>query len=539
MRKRFLNVGLGIILLLSTLLTTACANNSAPATPSPEAPATESTASSAPEQEAADTLASIKFPLAQSVPTLDPHLTLGASNGAVTLNVFEGLFALNANYEPVPMLAESYDISEDGKTYTFHLRQGILFHNGKELKAEDAAASLNRWKSVVARAQTAFGQSEFEVADDYTITLTLVSPRNDVLYQLSHVLNYAAILPKEVIEAAGEEGITEYVGTGPYKFTEWKQDQYILVTRNDDYLPVETEASGFSGKKEALIKDIYFTFATDSATRFASFLAGEYDFVDISLDTLPQVEGQPDITVDKVIASDINLVFNKKGSLFAGIKYREAAAAAIHAEELLQGVVSSPELYRLNSSYLFKENKTWYSEAGSAQYNQKNPEKAKELLEEAGYNGEEIVILSTKDQGGTFYNAAVMLQSQLEAIGMKVRIDVFDFATMIAKRSEESSWDIYIGEFIVPSTPSQLLYIYPNYGFADDSTLAGLITALTEAGEGDEATKANDALQEYIWTYLPSVKVGDVYKYIAVRNTLEGFDYAFGFPNLSNTRQVQ
>lgn len=510
------------------------AGSSGSASADASAGASTGTAASA-EPAAADLATELRFPLAQQVPTLDPHLALN-TNVYVTFNIFEGLFAFDANFKPVPMLAESYDLSEDGKTYTFHLRHGVKFHNGKEMKAEDVVASLNRWKSVTGRAQASLGDSEFTIKDDYTVELALSEPRNDILAQLSHVLNNAAIMPKEVVEAAGPDGVKEYIGTGPFKFVEWKQDQYVHVAKFDDYQPVSAEPSGLSGKKEAFLKDVYFDIVTDSATRFSSFLAGTYDYVDVTLDNLPQVQGLSDVKLSKNLGSDINLVFNKKSPLFSNVKYREAVAAVLDADEILLGTVNSPELYRLNPSYMYPENTTWYSEAGKENYNQKNADKAKQLLQEAGYSGQEVTLLTTKELGGSFYNATIVVQKELEAIGVKTKLDINDFATLLKKRADPNAWDIYVGLFTMPSTPSQLLYLNPTYGFADDAKLAELTKQLTAAATDEEIKTANDALQQYEWEYLAAVKIGDTYSQSATRDKLTGLTTLAGYPNLANTK---
>lgn len=524
-------------LVISMLAVWGCSNTSGSNTSNTAAVPSSSTGTDTGNTGAAgtaDLVEEINYPVSQAIPTLDPHLALN-TNTVITHNIYEGLFAFNSNYEPVPMLAESYDLSEDGKDYTFHLRQGVLFHNGKEMKADDVVASLNRWKTLVSRAQALMGDSEFTKVDDYTVELALATPKNDVLVQLSHVLNYAAIMPSEIAETAPATGVTEYIGTGPYKFEEWKQDQYVHVSRFADYKPVESPAAdGLSGVKTARFNNIYFRISIDSTTRLSSFLSGEFKSVDVSVDNLPQLVNTPGVTINKQLSSDINLVFNKKSKLFSNIKMREAVAAVINADDILQGIVSDPELYRLNSSYMYKENSTFYSEKGAEVYNQNNPDKAKQLLAEAGYNGEEVVILTTKELGGLFYNASVMLGSQLESIGMKVKIDIYDFATLLTKRGEEGSWDIYPGLFTMPAAPSQLLYIYPSYGFADDAKLAELISNLTAAIGDDNIKTANDELQAYIWEYLPVIKVGDIYNYYAVKDEMNGLKLTYSIPNLGN-----
>src|SRR5699024_8843955 len=149
--------------------------------------------------------------------------------------IFEGLMALTSEYESVPMLAESVDQSEDGLTYTFNLRQGVLFHNEKEMKADDVVASMERWLEKNPSLDLLFGGSTWEEQDEYTVVLTLERAVTGVLDALAPTLQAPAIMPKEVIEDADETGVKEFIGTGPFKFVEWSQDQYIHLTKFDDY----------------------------------------------------------------------------------------------------------------------------------------------------------------------------------------------------------------------------------------------------------------------------------------------------------------
>ncbi|MFJ8235588.1 ABC transporter substrate-binding protein [Ureibacillus sp. NPDC094379] len=508
------NYGLLTSFIALVLLLVGCSGGST------ESEATGESEVTSGSTESNEIIEEVNIPLTMAVPTLDPHLALNYQTQA-THHIFEMLFAQNENYEPVPLLAESYEVSEDGKTFTFNLRQGVKFHNGKEMKAEDVAASLNRWKTVVARAKQALGDAEFAVKDDYTVTISLAQPSNDLPLQLSHRLNAAVIMPKEIAENAPATGVTEFIGTGPYKFIEWKVDQYIHLQRFEEYAAVDEPQSGMAGNKTPKFNHVYYQLNTDSATSFSSFLTGEYAYTDVNVDNLPQVENLNGVTVEKLRNGDFNVVFNKKSPLFSDLKYRQAVAAAINAEDILLGVTSDPELIQLNSSYVNKENTTYYSEADTEYYNQNDPEKAKQLLKDAGYAGEEVTLLTSKDQNGIFYNATVVLADQLKAIGMNVKIDVYDFATLVSKRGEEDPWDIYVGMFAVPAGPTQLLYIYPNYGFAEDPQLAEYIKALSAAQGEEELKTANDTLQQYLWDTLNTVKIGDFYSYYAVREELK------------------
>ena len=164
-------------------------------------------------------------------PTLDPQISTTTATKEIARHVYETLLVLNPAYEVQPMLAESFEKSEDGLTYTFKLRKGIKFHNGKEMKAEDVVASMNRWLTKSTRAANAIGKGQFAIVDDYTVVLKVEKPTIGVLDVIASTNQFAAIMPKEIIENAPKEGITEIVGTGPFKFVEWKPDQYIKLTK--------------------------------------------------------------------------------------------------------------------------------------------------------------------------------------------------------------------------------------------------------------------------------------------------------------------
>jgi peptide/nickel transport system substrate-binding protein len=482
----------------------------------------------------------IHYPVAATIPTLDPQISPSGVVANIDAHIFETLVAQDENLVPQPALAESWSTSEDGRTWTFTLRQGVHFHKGEELHADDVAASLNRWKSVTARAKTLLGDSEFQVESDDVVSVSLANPRGDLLAQLANPLQFAAIMPAEIASAAAPEGITEYIGTGPYQFVAWNVDQSVELTRFDDYTGVDTEPSGFSGRKDAPTKDLVFDFVTDSTTRFSSFLSGDYDFVDPTIDDLPQVESQDDVTVSRQLSSGYVVVFNTKSDFGSKLENRQAVSSAIDADDFMTAVVSDPDLYRLNPGYVYQENAAWWSDAGSdGVYNMPDADEAEKKLAASGYDGREIHILTSHDYGEVYYKSAVILQSQLQAVGVNAVLDIYDYATLIQKRNTLEGWDIYAGAFLVPSTPSQLLYLTPNYGGNDDPELAALLGATASAISEADQQAASAALEEYIWQQQATINIGDSYSYRAIRDTVEGFQSLNGNPILWNTRIVE
>ena len=119
--------------------------------------------------------------IAANPPSLDPPTINSNIVGGIGIHVYESLFAMDENYEPKPVLAESYEISEDGLVYTIKLRQGVKFHNGQEMTADDVVASMNRWLKLSPKANTLIGGSVFEKVDDYTVTMTANEASSDII----------------------------------------------------------------------------------------------------------------------------------------------------------------------------------------------------------------------------------------------------------------------------------------------------------------------------------------------------------------------
>lgn len=458
-------------------------------------------------------------------PSLDPHIGTATATKDAARPIFETLVTLNENYEVQPMLAESYDQSEDGLEFTFNLREGILFHNGEEMTAEDVVASLERWIERSGRAKNAIGEGKFEIVDEYTVKLILPQPSVGALHVLAMPNQFGAIMPKEVIENAAADGVQEYIGTGPFKFVEWKQDQYIQYERYEDYQSPEGEPSGLAGKREALVDDLYVHFVADSSTRVAGLTTAEYDIgISMPLDSYEQIERTNDLRNEIALSSGPVLVFNKKEGIFADPAMRHAFNTALDYEEILLAGFTNPEFYRLSPGIMFPEQTDWFTDAGEENYNVNDQELAKQMFEEAGYNGEEITIMTTRDYD-YMYNIAITAQAQLERIGINVKLDVLDWPTMLSRQTEASAYDIFTTGFSTVTDPTQHLIFDPAYGgWNDDAKTAELIEKIRTSLTPADAYPHWEELQEHTWTtQLPYIRFGDHYVLYTYNEDVEGF----------------
>ncbi|MDF2473628.1 MAG: transporter peptide-binding protein [Anaerocolumna sp.] len=428
--------------------------------------------------------------------------------------VWEKLVTLNGNAEVVPELCSSWEMSEDATTFTFNLREGVLFHDGTELKADDVVASMNRWIEAFSTAKDLVGNGRFEKVDDYTVKIVCDSAALTLVDMMAGAAQPAIVTTKSICENEDENGyLKEYIGTGPYKFVEWVQGQYITFEKFDDYVPYYLEGTteeimdGWAGYKHAYTKQLKFWYVPEAATRVAGLQTGQYDVI-LSLDSENSkiVEGSTGLEVASEQAGTIALVFNKsEESIAQDINIRHAVNAVANSDDLMMSAFG--DYYDLGSCYMDESNAFWLTDAGSEYYNIKDEAKAKEYLETAGYNGETFKILAPTLNH--YDNIALVLKAELEAIGMTVEVETVDWATFTTLREDKTVFDLYITSFASVPVPSLKAYYGPEYpGWTVDDTMAEKLAAFNQSTTKEQAYEAWVALQQYSWEYLPCINAG-------------------------------
>jgi peptide/nickel transport system substrate-binding protein len=464
-------------------------------------------------------------------PNLDPHLSVAVITGQISTAIFETLVAYDENYEVQPSLAESIEMSEDGTTYTFPLRD-VTFHNGQPLTSADVIASLERWGRISLVGRSTMENLTLEAPDEKTVVIKLEKPSNTLLDDLAYPTGQAAyILPKETLDKAGDEVVSELIGTGPYKFVEWAQDQYIHVTKYEDYTNPVGSGSGLAGEKKLAYDDIYYHIVVDASTRLNGLLSGEYDFAkSLTTDQYDELKSNEEITTMSVEPGMYpGLIFDTTEGFFSDPVARQALVTALDFEKIMFGAAGHKEFYRLEPGLIALENKKWYTDAGSDLYNQNDPDRAKELFKEAGYNGETLTIMTTQDYP-FMYNASIIIQDQLAQVGVKVELDVFDWPTLLANRANRGNWDAFVSSFPYVGQPAQTLFLDStnkhSSGYASPE-MDALLDEVRFAATNEEAKAAWDKAQELYWNDTPVIKFGDLHYLDGSRNGLT-VDNVFG-----------
>ncbi|MDR2375115.1 MAG: ABC transporter substrate-binding protein [Treponema sp.] len=461
----------------------------------------------------------------QESPSLDLHKNstlIARQIGAG--QVWEKLVTLNSQSEVVPELAESFEITPDGKTLSFHLRKGVPFHDGSIMSAADVVASMNRWIDSYAPARELAGDSRFEEISGDLVRIRFSSPAVTFPDMMAGSPQSAVITSAAACADEDSRGfMRSCIGTGPFRFSEWQEGRYLRLEKFAAYLPYGTPGEpvdGWAGYKNPRVDEIYYHVVPQAATRVAGLLTGQFD-VDYNVDNddLPAIGGRSDIMSAAYQAGSLTLIFNKKQGPCADLNFRQALNAALDAEEIMQAVFG--EQYALGSSYMEDTQIYWNSSAGEDRYNRADPDLARELLKKSAYSGQTIRILTSVP--GTTDRGVLALMSQLERIGVKARMEVVDWTTLLQYRNDPSRYDIYTSSFYSVPVPSLKLFFSPSFpGWSDDPHLARLLSGFNSAQNREEAREYWDALQGYSWEYLPVVNLGHFSQTHAWRDRVEG-----------------
>lgn len=469
----------------------------------------------------------LKVVMSSQPSTLDTHVDTSEPAAVVAHHVFETLVSFDSNNEIKPMLADSWEFSDDNLQLVFKLREGIKFHNGNEMIADDIVASFNRWKEL-SNLGSAFEGTTIESSDSYTVTLHFQSPMSTALDLLAHQKGEMfSIMPADIANNANSTGVEEFVGTGPFKFEEWVQDQHILLTKYADYQPRAEEPDGMAGKREAMVGNLYFMFITDPQTQVAGLQTGEFDFVyRVPPDLVSQLEKNSDLEVQTFPSGELNVYLNKRKGIFTDKRARQAIAMAMDYETILTGVYKDE--YTLDHN-LMGDNKRWYSDAGKEKYNVTNQEKAKEMFSEAGYEGEELTLLASSDFID-HHNAAIIIHEQLRDFGLNLKLEEFDWPTVSEMRDNKDDYDILIQTQYPKPVPNAQYYLSENYtGWTNSSELDEIVEGLISATSLEQAQTSYSMLQKWFYDYTPIARVGVFNMVIAYRETVNNFQY-FGQP---------
>src|SRR6266446_9647965 len=352
--------------------------------------------------------------------SIDPIWTTAYVTRNFGYLVFDTLFSLDKDFKPQPQMVDRWTASDDKLVYRFVLRDGLKWHDGQPVRAADCVASIERWG------------------------------KRDTLGKLSS--NVPFMMPERLAKTDAYQQIPEAIGSGPFKFVkeEWVPGNKAVFVRNADYVPREELPSFASGGKVAKVDRVEWLYIPDTTTAAAALNAGEADWYEQPpADLLPVFASNEDIVVATVdpLGNHGTLRFNHIQPPFTNLTLREAVLNLVDQKDYMAAAAGDPKYWRTCAA-LFGCGTPFETSAGAdALQKGPNPAKAKELIKEAGYKGEKIVLLSATDQPIVHGQALVTLDS-LRKAGFNVELQANDWGTLITRRAakepiDKGGWSIF------------------------------------------------------------------------------------------------
>ena len=445
-------------------------------------------------------------------PMLDPMATTAVSTGSIAQHIFETLYVTDGNWDIAPMLAADLpQLSADGLSVTIPLRDGVRFHDGSVMDADDVVASLQRWLEVSTRGGgiAPFVES-ISASDPLTVEIVLNQRYAPLTAYLTANTAAAAIMPAEIASAEGP--LDTYVGTGPFSFVEWRPDRYIRLAAFDDYSARSEPSDGYSGERKATVDEIQFIPVPDANTRLAGLVGGEYHFAEglntESIDRM-RTSGVAQADVIEPFAYPV-MIFNTVEGAAVDPDVRVAMQAALDLEAMMIAGLGLPEFYRLEGSW-YPEGSPFYTTAGTDRYNEADVPLASQLLAATGYDGEPIRIL-TSQQYPFLYRMSVVAADNLAEAGFNVDLQVLEWATLTSVRGDISAWEAYwtYGSFN-PEPTSYSFIVGPGAGGWTSDEKSAILDEMNSALTTAERAAAWAKMQELMYRTAPVIRVGEMY----------------------------
>src|SRR5215212_3167364 len=455
----------------------------------------------------------------QADPTaLDPQKQNLTAIWHVIEHIYNGLTRVKPDLSIEPALAEGWDISEDGTSYMFVLREGVTFHDGTRLKASDVKFTFER---LVDPATASTGASELasmksiEVNDDRTVVMTLHAPDASLLSSLAG--GTCVIFSEEFVKANNNDVSQVAMGTGPFKFVEYVPNTRIVLERNENYW------------EEGLpyLDGIEMTIASDDTARTAAVVSGAVDFIEYApLRDIPSLEQDTSLTLAGNSNTNIRFIgFNLTKKPFDNLKVRQAIAAVVDREAILGPTVFG---YGTPTEVLFPPD---FWAALQQEVRPPDVERAKQLMAEAGLADGFSTTITSWSQYSFLSNAAVVLQEQLRQIGIEAELNLVENATMVSQVYDPSTRDYDI------AVTGESAYVDPNtivlsyFKTGESNNFMGYsnpeVDKLVEQGiastDQDERARIYQDIQKILLQDLPWVSLFVANQYEAMKSNVQGY----------------
>ncbi|AGS24507.1 ABC transporter substrate-binding protein [Rhizobium etli] len=490
----------------------------------------------------------------ENLSNFDPVSTTAGITQIHALAIYDTLFSVDSKSQPQPQMVGKWGVSDDKKTYTFELRDGLGWHDGTPVTAADCVASIRRWAPVGVGGQILLSHvTDISKKDERTFVIALKEP----LGALPSILAFDGpfMMREKDASRPPSEQVTANIGSGPFKFNQTlaKPGASFTYDRNENYVPRKETPDGLAGGKAVYIERAIWDIGVlaDPQTSVAALQTGEIDFLyRPPIDLLPVIASDENLQLQVLNTAGVDMLLrmNCLQKPFDNVKARQALLHLVDQEAVARAAYGNPEYYKTVTSIFGNtgavsndENTSWFKPGG-------NPEKAKQLFAEAGYAGEKIVILQATDWAEQS-NASQVVAAKLREIGINAELAPSDWAGLVARRSkkvsvEDGGWSIFITDTGEPGRANVFsdISLAMNgeaawYGWPKNEEYEALRVKWLSLETLDERKALARQMQKLWWDYVPEVLLGQNVVPSAFRKSLTGLVEAT-LPVMWNMRKV-
>jgi peptide/nickel transport system substrate-binding protein len=471
---------------------------------------------------------------------IDPIITTAYISRDHGYMVYDTLLAMDSNFKVQPQMAE-WKVSDDKLTYTFTLRDGLKWHDGAPVTAEDCVVSLQRWAKRDGMGQKLMDfTASIEATDAKTITLKLKEPYGLVLESIgkpSSVVPF--MMPKRIAETPADKPIPEQIGSGPFKFVqaEFQPGVKAVYEKNKDYVPRKEPASWTSGGKVVKVDRVEWITMADAQTAVNALQSGDIDFIENpAWDILPVLAADKSLVVHTLSP----LGFQTLGRMnflyppFDNVKVRRAAFVAMSQKPVLDALVGNSEYYKVCGA-IFGCNTPLATDAGSETLVRGDGmAEARKLLAESGYDGTPVVVMAPGDVV-TLKAQPIVAAQLLRDVGFKVDVQATDWQTVVSRRASQKSpkeggWNMFFTNWAGPDVLNPVANVSISgrgknggwFGWFEDAKIEELRDKYARSTSPDEQKKLAAEIQARAYEQVAYIPLGQYVAPSVWRKSLSG-----------------
>jgi peptide/nickel transport system substrate-binding protein len=471
---------------------------------------------------------------------IDPGFTTAYITRDHGYMIFDTLLATDSSFKITPQMAD-WKVSDDKLTYTFTLRDGLKWHDGAPVTAEDCVASLKRWGRSDNMGQKLMDfTASIEPIDAKSFALKLKEPYGLVLESIGKPSSYTPfMMPKRMAETPAGQQMKEQIGSGPFKFVaaEFQPGVKAVYEKNTDYVPRKEPPSWTAGGKVVKVDRVEWITMADAQTAVNALQSGDIDFMENpSFDLLPVLAANKDIKVETLN----QLGFQTLGRMnflhppFDNVKVRRAAMLAMNQKDVLDALVGNPEYYKICGAFFVCGTPLATEEGGETLTKGNGMAAAKKALAESGYDGTPVVIMAPGDVV-TLKAQPVVAAQQLRDAGFKVDLQATDWQTVVSRRAsqkppKEGGWNMFFTNWVGADVMNPIANASIGgrgknggwFGWAEDAKIEQLKDSYARSGSPEEQKKIAAEIQKEAYDQVIYVPLGQYLAPSAWRKSLSG-----------------